>query len=290
MYNTKHKILVTGGTGFIGKHFVERLKKGGHEVLVLSRAPERKEGIRYITGSLSDTDAWKEKIREWKPDAVAHLAWEGIPDDSEELAKKNLWMSLGLLEQARQAGCNTFLGTGSCLEYGGLKGKVREEDAGAPPNPLYKAKAELYKKGKEQAERLGIKFIWARPFYAYGPGQKKGSLIPQLIATFTKGEELKLQNPDAANDFVYVRDVADALALLLEKDAPAGAYNIGSGHITNVREIVETVAKAMGIPAPKLPPPNVSYPSFFADTRKIEQATGWKPSTKLEEGIRTMIS
>ncbi|MDP2704180.1 MAG: NAD(P)-dependent oxidoreductase [bacterium] len=283
-------IFITGGTGFIGRHLAERLKSGGHELLVLSRAPERKEGIRYVTGSLSDIDAWKEKIYEWKPDAIAHLAWEGIPDDSEELAKKNIRMSLDLLELAGQAGCETFLGTGSCLEYGGLKGKVREEDAGTPPNPLYKAKAELYRKGKELAERLGIKFIWARPFYVYGPGQKKGSLIPQLIAKFKKGEELKLQDPDAANDFVYVGDVANALALLLEKNAPAGAYNIGSEHLTSVREIVETVAKTMRIPTPKLPPPSVSHSPFFADTRKIEERAGWKPSTKLEEGIRTMIS
>src|SRR3989344_8303564 len=160
------KIFITGGTGFIGKHLVARLIQGGHEVCLFSRR-------------LEDEGAWREEAREFSPEAVMHLAWEGIPDASEELAKKNLQMSLDLLELAGRVGCETFLGTGSCLEYGGLKGKVREEDVGTPPNSLYKAKVELYEKGKERGEGLGIKFIWARPFYVYGPGQKKGSLIPQ---------------------------------------------------------------------------------------------------------------
>ena len=283
------RIFITGGTGFIGKHVVMRLIQGGHAICVLSREENKQEQCSYIKGDMASIEKWKEKLTAFKPEAVMHLAWEGIPDTSEEMAKKNLQMSLDLLELAGRAGCETFLGTGSCLEYGGLKGKVREEDVGTPPNSLYKAKVELYEKGKERAERLGIKFIWARPFYVYGPGQKKGSLIPQIIATFKKGEELKLQDPNAANDFVYVQDVADALTLLLEKEALAGAYNIGYGRLTSVRNIVQAVAKTMGIPTPKLPPLGISHPPFFADTKKIEQATGWKPSTKLEEGIQNMI-
>lgn len=285
------KIFLTGGTGFIGTHLTARLLQGGHELLLLSREERKEEkNLHYVKGDLQNEDEWKERMREFKPDAVAHLAWEGIPDANEELAKKNLENSLTLIKIAGEVGCKTFLGTGSCLEYGGLKGRVREKDLGTPPNPLYKAKAELYKKGKDVAERLGVKFIWARPFYVYGPGQKKESLIPQLIATFKKGEELKLQNPDAANDFIYVRDAADALARLLEKNAPAGAYNIGSGKITSVREIVRTVAKELHIPEPELPPPGTPFQTFFADIQKIKEATGWRPTTKLEEGIRTMIS
>lgn len=274
------KICITGGTGFIGKHLVERLRRGGHEILELSHARAKEGGVQYIKGEM-------EKFR---PDAVVHLAWEGIPDASEALAKKNVEMSIELIRITGEAKCKTFLGTGSCLEYGGLKGKVREEDAGTPPNPLYKAKAELYKKGKEQAERLGIKFIWARPFYVYGPGQKKESLIPQLITTFKKGEKLKLQNPDAANDFIYVKDASEALALLVEKNAPAGAYNIGSGKITSVREIARTVAEELNAPEPELPPQGTLFQTFFADIQKIKEATGWRPATKLEEGIQTMVS
>ena len=172
------KIFVTGGAGFIGKHFVARLVQGGHEVCLLSRR-------------LQDEGAWREEVRTFSPEAVAHLAWEGIPDASEELAKKNLEMSLGLIKIAGEMGCTTFLGIGSSLEYGGLQGKVSEDMTGTPPNPLYRAKAELYKEGKEKAKLLGIKFIWARLFYVYGPGQREGSLIPHLISTFKKGEKPK---------------------------------------------------------------------------------------------------
>lgn len=267
------RIFLTGGTGFIGRHFYERLLRAGHEAYLLSRR-------------LEDEAAWREEVEKFSPEVVAHLAWEGIPDASEELAKKNLKMSLGLLETAGEMGCKTFLGIGSSLEYGGLEGKVSEDMTGTPPNPLYAAKATFYKKGSEKAKSFGIKFIWARPFYVYGPGQREGSLIPHLISMFKKGEKPEIKNPDGANDFVYVEDVANALALLLEKDVGEGAYNIGSGHLTSVREIVAAVAKTLHVPAPELPQPSISAPAFYADVEKIKKEVGWKAKTLVGEGIR----
>ena len=281
------KIFITGGTGFIGSYLVKRLRGEGLDVCVLSRAGS---GEKVIEGDLANLKEWKEEVKKFRPEAVIHLAWEGIPDTSKELAKKNITQGLGLIELAGKIGCKTFMGTGSALEYDGLEGKVKEGDEGAPPNPLYQAKKERFQEGKRVAKKYGMRFIWTRPFYVYGPGQREEALIPHLIASLKKGEAIDIKNPDGANDFVYIKDVADALALLLEKDAPQGAYNIGSGHLTSVREMVGVVAKALNVPAPKLPPYKNSSHAFFADIARIEQATGWRPRTSLEKGIKSTIA
>lgn len=284
------KIFITGSTGFIGKHLIERLIGGGHKALALTRTEQKKEGVQYIRGDLQGSKEWEGNLKKFGPEAIVHLAWEGIPNTAKELAEKNFQAGLDLIKIAKEVGCTVFLGIGSSLEYGGLEGRVQEEDAGIPPNPLYVAKTKLYQEGEKKAESLGMKFIWTRPFYVYGPGQREDSLLPHLITAYKKGEHPEIKNPDGANDFIYVKDVADAIALLLEKNAPQGAYNIGSGHPTSVREMVGITVKALGIPMPELPPPKRSPNVFFADITKIEKAVGWKPRTSLEKGVKNMIS
>jgi len=228
------KIFITGGTGFIGKPVVELLKRDNH-ILMLSR-------------NLKDIGEWEHELIEFVPDACIHMAWEGLPDYSEYQSRKNLEYGINLYKVLRKANCNKIITTGSCWE------------CSSSNNPFVEAKGILYDYGHFMFPGI---FIWARLFYVFGPNQRKDSLIPTILNALNNNEVPEIKSPNSAHDFIYVDDVARAIVDLLKTDK-SGIYNIGSGHLTKVKEIL-------------------------ADIYGIKMATGWEPSISVKEGIRKII-
>jgi nucleoside-diphosphate-sugar epimerase len=275
------KIFVTGGTGFIGKHLVKKLQERGHTLCLLS-------------SDLAEPEKWKKEISDFGPDAVVHLAWEGLPDYSAEISIKNLKYGLELFDLLAGIGCKTILSTGSCWEYGGQQGKLSEDAPVKNINAFTAAKNSLHWLGTEIARENNMQFIWTRLFYVYGPGQRKESLIRYLINCVKSGKTPEIKNPLAKNDFIYVEDVAEALSVLLENCKKSGVYNIGSGKLTSVKKIIEIVSDQHGLKnqykdlTPR--PTDVLLTEFYADISKIKKEIGWKPKTNIAEGIERTIN
>jgi nucleoside-diphosphate-sugar epimerase len=135
---------------------------------------------------------------------------------------------------------------------------------------------------------------WFRIFYVYGPRQREGSLIPTLIKSIAAKEIPQIKTPMNKNDFVYIGDVADAIAKAVETDLPSGVYNLGSGYATSVYDIcrivekqllgTETISKQVlenGKPEETV--------NFWANMEKIEHELNTTCNTSLEEGIRQHI-
>jgi dTDP-6-deoxy-L-talose 4-dehydrogenase (NAD+) len=291
------KIFITGGTGFIGQAVVCRLKRAGHQLLVLTkRRGDAKQlfgsskNIKLAHGSLIGLKALEPAIRRFRPTLTIHLAWEGIPDYGAIMSARNLIYGVNLMEMIGRLGCPVFVGAGSCWEYGATVGKISEKTPPKPSNPFTAAKLSSQLFGEQIAAEYGIKFIWARFFYVYGPGQKMISLIPSLIKSAKQGKAPELKNPNGGNDFIYVDDVAEAIARIAQKRAvlPTGIYNIGSGRLTSVRRIVDLVFKYFGA-ATRLPSTKQRPVGFYADISKLNKATGWRPCTSLEQGIKQTI-
>ena len=125
------KIFITGSTGFIGKHLVKNLKARGHELFLLDK-------------DLADIKEWINEVKNFNPDAVIHLAWQGIPDYGPETSAKNLKYGLDLIENLSKIGCKWVLSAGSCWEYGGKAGKISEDAEIKPINDFTKAKNDLF--------------------------------------------------------------------------------------------------------------------------------------------------
>lgn len=274
------KIFITGSTGFIGKHVVKKLKENKNNELFL------------LSKDLADIKKWKKEVEIFKPDAVIHLAWQGIPDYGPETSVKNLNYGLELFKFLAEIKCKWILAAGSCWEYGGQSGKISENIPAKPINDFTKAKNSLYLQGKKIAKKNNTQFLWTRFFYVYGPGQKETSLIPYLIKCIKEEKVPEIKNPYAKNDFIFVEDLAAAIVKLVEKKAKGGIYNIGSGYPTPVQEIIKIIYDNFKLELQKknaTPGTTDIYSDFWADISKIKKNIGWQPKTKIKEGIKKMI-
>lgn len=292
------KIFITGGTGFIGRFVVRRLQKAGHPLLVLTKRRGNatrlfgsSKNIKLIHGSLAGLKRLEPAVRRFRPELTIHLAWEGIPDFGLSMSVRNLIYGINLIEMLGRLGCPVFVGVGSCWEYGATTGKISEKTIAKPSNPFTAAKTSTQLFGEQIAAKYGMKFIWTRFFYVYGPGQKTISLIPFLIKNVRQGRAPELKDPNGGNDFIYVDDVADAIFRIVQKSRtiPAGAYNMGSGRLTGVRQIVNLVLQHFGM-ASKFKSTKRRPVGFCADISKLNKATGWRPRTDIKQGIRKTIN
>lgn len=296
------RIFITGGTGFIGKHLVRKLvEEKENNLLLLCLTPEEamslqeyKDGkIKIVTGDLLDIAKWQKEVEGFKPEAAVHLAWEGLPDYGPETSIKNLNYGFSLINFLTRIGCKIFLSTGSCMEYGQQQGKLSEDMPIKPLNSISAAKNCLCEIGGEIAKENNMLFIWARIFYVFGPGQRRTSLIPYLINRALKKENPEVKKPSAENDFIYIEDAVEAVSLLLKKSKNSGIYNIGSGKLTGVKEILELVSEKFGLEEEwrKIEKETINAQSagFYADISKIRKEVGWQPKTGIKEGISKLI-
>ncbi len=282
------RIFITGGTGFVGKPLVDLLKDDQLLILTTSSQKSPYKTVKYLKGSLGSIDRWSKVVQKFKPEVTVHMAWEGIPDYGIENSLKNLKYGLDLYTFLSQINCQTIISTGSCWEYGNSQGKLSEETLPKPFNAFTSSKTSLFWLGQEVTKDKDINFIWTRLFYVYGPGQKSQSLIPYLINCAKNKQTPGIKNPDAQNDFIYIEDLAEAIAQIIKKGKKSGIYNIGSGKLTSVKEIIQIISDEFNLKKPFKKASSKqtdSLSSFYANISKIQKEIGWEPKTTIKQGI-----
>lgn len=264
------KILVTGGTGFIGRYVVNALCY--HEVTLLTRKPT--SIAPYIICPLDDKEKLNIALSQFNPDAVIHLAWEGIPDFSEAMCLKNRKLSQNLFEVAAKCNVRTVIVAGSCAEYQGLEGSVSENQWGTHLGALGKIKKQVFKDAStylQDQQRL----VWLRLFYVFGKGQRQGSLIPSLINDASHNQKTIINNPEAAHDFIHVSDVADMIRYCIENEAMQGIINVGNGKLIPVAQIAQWLYEYWN--KKQLSHKNQAPSGMFSNTDKLNSLCQWKP-------------
>ena len=132
---------------------------------------------------------------------------------------------------------------------------------------------------------------WLRIFYAYGPGQRQGSLIPFIIENLKNGELPPLKAPKNYSDYIHVDDIADLFSLSVSKEFPSGIYNVGSGKKTSVIEICK-IAESVILNQQSLATAleeqsinSISDVAFYSSIKLTKSVFDWTPSTELKNGI-----
>lgn len=288
-------IFITGASGFVGYHVLKKLLDKEHNLLILQIAEEFDSDLKIkqhtIVGNLNELKNIKPDIKCFSPDICIHLAWEGIPDYSESISKKNLNNSIELCDfLVNETNCRKIIVSGSCFEYGQTFGACNEEQQSFVNTFFSWAKNSLHNYLALLCKKTGVSFFWGRIFYVYGPRQRKVSLIPAMVDSLMKGQAPQINKPLNANDFVYVEDVAEAFCMAAKADIPSGAYNLGSGKSTEVIRICQLIEKGL-FGHTKMSDEIISKTNsqqelnFWADTSKTKEHLGWYAQTDIQKGI-----
>ena len=296
------KILITGGSGFIGRSVIQKLIDGRHTVMVLSRSgaklakEKNNEGIQWINSSLELEKEALALIKNFEPEAVIHLAWENIPDFSFETSFKNLKDQVSFFREILKIpSIKKIIAAGSGWEYNKKLGSCLESDPCVPNNYFTWSKNSLREFLKVECSNKNIVLAWIRIFFVYGPGQRSGSLIPTIINDLSAKIIPDVKTHQNANDFIYVEDIALAFDQLIKRKITSGIYNLGSGNSTSVLEVFRIAEKVIHGDEKMT---NLllersmhikKETDFWADMEKTTRDLEWKPLISLEEGIKKMV-
>ena len=247
------KIVLTGATGFVGRHVVHAARAQGHEVLALVRdvdAAGRVPWLRATALSRADMDApptdWTERLR--GADAVIHLAWTGLPN-YRSLAHLDTYLpqQIAFLKGLVAGGVGRLVVTGTCLEYGMAEGELAETCTPAPTVPYAIAKNVLRQYLEAWCRERGTSLRWARLFYMFGEGQNPNSLLAQLDRAIDAGEPtFNMSGGEQLRDYLPVTQVARHLIALAAHESFEGIVNVCSGEPISVRRLVERHIAARG--------------------------------------------
>ena len=239
------RVLLTGCTGFIGRHVVAQLLTQGHQVVAVVRQPEKLKGFSWghaVEPICHDIHAPEplDMRRAGKVDMLVHLAWPGLPNYTADFHfEENLPADCRFIKALLDQGLQRVLVTGTCLEYG-KQGGCLAEDCPTNPVTMYAlAKDALRKYLQSLQEASPFTLQWARLFYMYGDGQNPHSILAQLDKAIETGEKtFNMSGGEQLRDYLPVETVADTLVSLAEHQA-TGIFNICSGRPISIRRLVE---------------------------------------------------
>ncbi|HVR89990.1 MAG TPA: NAD(P)-dependent oxidoreductase [Novosphingobium sp.] len=241
------RILLTGGTGFVGQQVLRALlQSDGVTVTVLTRqAIASHDGrLRYLQSPdlFAQSDSWYEEICR-DIDVVIHCAWYVAPGDYQS-SDRNLAClrgTLGLAEGAAAAGVQRFVGVGTCLEYAFGPDPLTLDTPLAPTSPYAAAKAAAFLALSRMLPARGTAFAWCRLFYLYGQNEDPQRLVAGLRTKLARGEPVQLTQGRQIRDFLDVATAGERIASIA-LSAYEGAANVCSGLPVTVRALAESIA------------------------------------------------
>ncbi|NYH07400.1 NAD-dependent epimerase/dehydratase family protein [Pseudomonas moraviensis] len=247
------KVLVTGATGFVGRHLVAALLARGCTVRAVARDAQKAadmpwiKDVEFVSADIHaadlDVDALTEGV-----DALAHLAWPGLPNYRALFHfEHNLMADYRFIKGAVEAGVKQVLVTGTCFEYGMQSGPLSESTEPQPSNPYGLAKHTLHLFLQNLAQEHPFTLQWARLFYLHGEGQNPNSLLAALDRAVDAGDvTFNMSAGEQLRDFLPIRTAANHLAAILHQRDFNGAINCASGRAISVRTLVEQHLRERG--------------------------------------------
>jgi len=289
------RVLVTGGTGFIGRHVVTHLAARGHDVHVLSSRAAHADGVHLHRASIFDVGATNAVVSAVRPTHLVHLAWDMTPGSYQQSRENLHWLdaSRRLIRRFAAVGGERVVVAGAADEYAQRAGRCIEDVTPLGPNSLFgAAKRELGDLTGALADETGLNVAWGRVFYTYGPWERPERLVPRVIRELLAGEPARVTHGRQQRDLLHVCDVGSAFAHLVDADV-RGPVNIGSGRAVAVRDILTHLAERVGRPElielGAVRAAAGDQQLVVADTTRL-QATGWRPSVSLADGLDETIA
>ncbi|WP_063572587.1 MULTISPECIES: NAD(P)-dependent oxidoreductase [Luteibacter] len=237
------QVIVSGATGFVGRHLVPLLVANGCDVIAMGRDKDKArdldgfDGVRFVPMEL------RQGAGDFRPRPGAlliHLAWPGLPNYRSLFhLEENLPWSYAFIKQMVGLGVNQVLVAGTCFEYGMQSGRLAATTEPRPSNPYGMAKDMLRRQLGFLRDELPFTLQWARLFYMHGKGQDTRSILAQLDAAIDRGDAtFNMSGGEQLRDYLAVEDVARQLQTIVHT-RDDGVFNICSGQPVSIRRLVE---------------------------------------------------
>ena len=291
------KVLVTGGSGFIGSHVVDKLRDKGVEVRVFDMVmPTFRKDIEFYHGSLLDLEAIRMALN--GIDAVYHLAAvadvKDVHNDPHYAESINVRGTINLLEAVRRStgikrviyGSTTWVYSEVTEEY------VNEQTPLRAPAHLYtatKIASEYYCQSYSKLYNIPVTIL--RYGIPYGPRARDGAVVPIFVAKAMRGEPVTIAGDGMQfRKFVYVEDLAEGNVLALKSIGKNKIYNLDGSEKVTIKQIAETVQKIIGnVRIEYVPARPGDFSGKEVSSQLAKSELGWEPKVSFEEGVKRYV-
>lgn len=280
------KILVTGGTGFIGTHLVERFNSLGVRISFLAKNGKRID--------VRDWDSIKENEG---ADIVYHLAAiANVPyswKNPRETLEINILGTINILEFCRIKDIKKMIFISSYVYGRPQYLPIDENHPISPFNPYAESKVIGEELCKGYSRDYGLNCTVLRPFNIYGEGQRKGNLIPDIVSQLEKGK-IELKDPEPKRDFLYIGDLIEGFICAGNSEVKGfEIFNLGFGKSYKVKDVVDKIIEIYGKKV------EVQYSKerrkheimdTVADIKKAQNMLSWSPKVDMDEGLKRTLT
>jgi nucleoside-diphosphate-sugar epimerase len=302
MQNTRNRLLIVGGNGFIGRHTVAHALALGWDVTSLGISPQpqigkRSTGVRYLTADIADGSALKAALGstafEYVVNCGGYIDHAGFFSGGRRAIDVHFLGVLNLVETLDRGILRAFVNMGSSDEYGSTSAPQSEAQREQPISSYSSGKVAATHFLQMLSRTENYPATTLRLFITYGPGQDQRRFLPQIIMGCLEGRMFPASKGEQLRDFCFVGDTVAAIFAALTKRAAAGeVINVASGEPVSIREVIEKVRRLIGKGEPNFG--QVAYRpgenmALYANIGKAKAILGWEPAIPLEAGLKLTI-
>ena len=292
----KKKLLIVGGTGFLGHHLAKKCKTQYIVTSISLNRPKKEKqlkGVKYLIADISKKQELIKKINT-KFDIVVNLGGY-IDHKNRNLATKTHFNGCkNLINFFKNKNIELFVQIGSSTEYGKQKSPNFENMKGNPKTIYAQSKLNASKYLINFSKKYNFPYVILRLYQVYGPEQKQDRLIPMVINSCLEDLLFRCSSGVQKKDFLYITDAINAISNCFNNNKIIGnIVNIGSGQKMSIKRLILKIVKEVGYGKPmfgvlgmRSDEPKNSYPSI----KKAKKVLIWKPKISLEKGLRMTVS
>ncbi len=289
------KVLITGGSGFIGSHIVDRLKMRNIDVRVFDMVLPSRQDVEFYKGSLLNEEEVRMAMN--SIDVVYHLAAVAnvdhvfkVPHYAEAINTRG---TINVLEAMRRTGIKKIIYGSTIWVYSDTVTEIIDETAPLhPPKHLYtatKIASEYY--CQSYAQLYGLKATILRYGIPYGPRARGETVVALFVGKALRGEPITIAGDGLQfRKFLYVEDLAEGNVLAINSIADNKIYNLEGKEKVSIRQIVETIEKILGsVKVQYIEGRKGDFPGKEISAKKAFDELGWEPHVSFEEGMSRYI-
>lgn len=289
------KVLVTGGTGFLGRYVLEALCSRGIETVLAGRhRPDGYSPAEFIETDLLVEPDFGSLYGSSGATHLIHLAWfvEHGKFWTSDFNPRWAEATVRLVDACCRTGCQGMVLAGTCAEYDWSNGLCREDSTPLrPATPYGISKDAARRRAMALCAQYQIPCAWGRVFLPFGSGESAHRLIPSLLGAFRGRRGPFGINSSHERDFLHASDVAEGFVTLLFSEA-SGAYNISSGSPVQIGLIAQELARLLGVNPQAvldLPAPESNEPPQLVGENSKLMSLGWQPRLTLIQSLERSV-